>query len=115
MGGLCIVSVRLIIYTINLSERDTFEEIAVLAFGRKFGLLIEFAIIFFCFGTCVAYLISVGDIGTDIVKVFFAEDTTVWWQQLLVGGMFLCVFRSKSEGGTSGGFVRKMLLQEASS
>ena len=31
-------------------------------FGRRIGALVEFSIIIFCFGTCVAYIVAVGDI-----------------------------------------------------
>ena len=38
------------------------------AFGRKFALFVEVNIIIFCFGTAVAYMISVGQLSQQVVS-----------------------------------------------
>ena len=60
--GSTLLSIHLLVESANFTGGKSYEEITVMVFGRKMGVLVETSIIVFCFGTCVAYIVAVGDI-----------------------------------------------------
>mmetsp|Transcript_10841 Transcript_10841/g.16153 ORF Transcript_10841/g.16153 Transcript_10841/m.16153 type:complete len:517 (-) Transcript_10841:174-1724(-) len=63
---LCVYTIRLLIKCRNKVQLCSYEDLSQHCFGKKFALFVDFNIIFFCFGTCVAYLIAIGDIVAPI-------------------------------------------------
>ena len=55
------------------SSRLHGEEIAKSAFGPWFALLVEVNIVLFCFGTAVAYMITVGQISHQVLDALLGE------------------------------------------
>ena len=53
---LTIYSMRLLIFCRNKTRLSTYEDLASFCFGRPKALIVDFSIILFCFGTCVAYI-----------------------------------------------------------
>ncbi|CAE7251207.1 AVT2 [Symbiodinium natans] len=62
LAALSILSIRVIVQLVELSGKDSYEEIAKEAIGPWFALLVEVNIVLFCFGTAVAYMITVGQV-----------------------------------------------------
>jgi len=83
LAGLSIVSIKVIVQLVEVSGKDSYEEIAKVAFGPWFALLVEVNIILFCFGTAVAYMITVGQISHQVVQSLAAEQGDVWWADVL--------------------------------
>jgi len=57
-----LLSISLLIRTATHTKLDSYELITVHLFGPIVGAIVELCIIVFCFGTCVAYIVAVGDI-----------------------------------------------------
>ena len=53
---------------------SSYEAMAHRLCGPKVGYLVEFSVIIFCFGVCVAYIVAVGDMLEDgVIKVFHSS------------------------------------------
>lgn len=76
LACLSVVSIKVIVQLVDVSSKHSYEEIAKLAFGPRFALLVEVNIILFCFGTAVAYMITVGQISHQVLQVL-ADGA--WW------------------------------------
>eukprot|EP00929_Paragymnodinium_shiwhaense_P103203 TRINITY_DN66527_c0_g2_i3.p1 TRINITY_DN66527_c0_g2~~TRINITY_DN66527_c0_g2_i3.p1 ORF type:complete len:553 (+),score=105.52 TRINITY_DN66527_c0_g2_i3:44-1660(+) len=76
LAALSVVSIKLIVQVMEMTHKKTYEEISNLAFGPWFSLALEMNILLFCFGTAVAYMISVGQIFGQVAH------------RLAVGGMW---------------------------
>ncbi|KAF4684238.1 Solute carrier 38 member, partial [Perkinsus olseni] len=67
---LCIESVRMITACLSILGKHSYEELVVELFGQRAGIIFDMHIILFSFGTGVGYLITIGDIGTQVaIKV----------------------------------------------
>lgn len=55
-------SIVLLVACLSVTNARSFEDLSVMLFGKVTGHLVEASIIVFCFGTCVAYTVAVGDI-----------------------------------------------------
>jgi hypothetical protein len=55
-------SIVLLVACLDATNARSFEDLSVQVFGKLTGHLVEASIIVFCFGTCVAYTVAVGDI-----------------------------------------------------
>lgn len=64
---LAVMSITVIIKSLSISGKNTFEDMSKRAFGPWFTLFYEVNIILFCFGTAVGYLMTVGDIFSQVV------------------------------------------------
>jgi len=80
---LTMVSIKVIVQLVEVSGKDSYEEIAKVAFGPWFALLVEVNIILFCFGTAVAYMITVGQISQQVVGSMAAPGGEEWWADLV--------------------------------
>lgn len=82
IGGMLLLSVAGIVtsYSIKLLAEAvslcgdngfSYEEMSHKLCGAKIGYLVEFSVVSFCFGVCVAYIVAVGDMLEDgVIKVF---------------------------------------------
>jgi amino acid permease len=74
---LAVMSITVVIQTIDMSGKNTFEEMAKKAFGPRFTLFFELNIILFCFGTAVGYMMTVGDIFSQVaLRIVGCEEET---------------------------------------
>ena len=55
-------SIILLVACLAATHARSFEDLSEMVFGRLTMHLVEGSIIVFCFGTCVAYTVAVGDI-----------------------------------------------------
>eukprot|EP00933_Yihiella_yeosuensis_P010691 TRINITY_DN11747_c0_g1_i2.p1 TRINITY_DN11747_c0_g1~~TRINITY_DN11747_c0_g1_i2.p1 ORF type:complete len:306 (-),score=37.25 TRINITY_DN11747_c0_g1_i2:302-1219(-) len=82
LAGLSIMSIKMIVRLVELSGKDSYEEIAKVVYGPWFALLVEVNMVIFCFGTAVAYMITVGQISHQVLDAIFgatvAEDSA-WY------------------------------------
>jgi len=86
LGWLATISIKFIIQAIEESNHQTYEELAFHAFGRKFAYFMEANMIFFCFGTAVGYMITVGDLSSDTVSLFAVKGE---WYSFLFSKTFI--------------------------
>ena len=56
------LSIRLLIEASDKTTFNSYEMLTVQLFGGAMGVAVEFSILIFCFGTCIAYIVAVGDI-----------------------------------------------------
>ena len=63
------LSVLLLISAIDATNVRSYEDLTVHLFGRGMGLFVEANIIIFCFGTVVAYTVTVGDILRPVIEM----------------------------------------------
>eukprot|EP00928_Gymnodinium_smaydae_P031838 TRINITY_DN23241_c0_g1_i2.p1 TRINITY_DN23241_c0_g1~~TRINITY_DN23241_c0_g1_i2.p1 ORF type:complete len:401 (-),score=42.83 TRINITY_DN23241_c0_g1_i2:217-1419(-) len=95
--GLSIMSIKVIVQLVEVSRKDTYEEIAKAAFGPWYALFVETNIILFCFGTAVAYMITVGQISHQILDAVMPivdgdlSGPVAWWQAFVEPNTVLCV------------------------
>ncbi|CAJ1384384.1 unnamed protein product [Effrenium voratum] len=73
LAALSVLSIRVIVQLVELSGKNSYEEIAKAAFGPCFALLLEVNIVLFCFGTAVAYMITVGQISQQVLDAAFGH------------------------------------------
>lgn len=57
-----LLSIDLLVGSLRSSRCETYEDVTATLIGRRTALCVELCILAFCFGTCVAYLIALGDI-----------------------------------------------------
>jgi len=62
-------SISLLVGAMGATRLHSFEELTVHAFGQRVGVLVEVAIIAFCFGTVVAYTVAIGDILEPVLAM----------------------------------------------
>ena len=73
-------SIVLLVACLSVTNARSFEDLSVQLFGKVTGFLVEASIIVFCFGTCVAYTVAVG----DIIDPFLSDTTPAWLSRKLV-------------------------------
>ena len=76
-------SVVLLVSSIHASGVRSFEDLTVHLFGKKMGLVVEVNIILFCFGSCIAYTMAIGDILRPVMRL---DSLVAAWPWL--GGCF---------------------------
>ncbi|GMI44722.1 hypothetical protein TrCOL_g13908 [Triparma columacea] len=79
-----LLSISLLIKTANHTGGKSYEEITVMLFGRGVGGLVEASIIIFCFGTCVAYIVAVGDILQEGVLDLLPSSVGLTREMLMI-------------------------------
>lgn len=57
---------------------STYEDLAVLCFGKRLSVIVDVSIILFCFGTCVAYIVAAYDIVSPIVRDIFPNHPVLF-------------------------------------
>jgi len=53
---------------------NSYEMLTVQLYGSNMGIAVEVSIIIFCFGTCIAYIIAVGDILEQAILDVFRSS-----------------------------------------
>ncbi|KAF4653477.1 Solute carrier 38 member [Perkinsus olseni] len=74
LGILSMISINMIVRAQTHSRMDTFEELVRSYFNNLTGYLFEVAMVIFCFGTAVAYLITVADLLIPVFAKAFGPD-----------------------------------------
>lgn len=86
------ISCHYLVKSAILTRRRTFEFLAFHAFGFSGKMMVEFCIIGYLMGTCIAYFVVVGDLGPQIVSKLFNlnnSDTLRTWIMIIV--TIICV------------------------
>jgi len=89
MVALAAMSIRCIIQTVHLSGKNTFEEISKKAYGSAFALFMEVNIVLFCFGTAMGYMMTVGDISSEVIDRLFGAEHHHWYTKFLTNPNFV--------------------------
>lgn len=75
-----------------ISQRYNFALLASRAFGRTGKFLTELLIIGFMLGTCVAYFVVVGDLGSQTIsKMMDKAPEKIRTALLMITGAFICL------------------------
>jgi len=72
-------SINILVRVIEHTGCTTYEEISMKILGRKLGIFIEFNLILFCYGSAIAYAITIGDLWHSSVKIFFTCTPDAAW------------------------------------
>ena len=91
LAVLACMSIKVIVTLVEVTHKNSYEEIAKVAYGPWFALLVEVNIILFCFGTAVAYMITVGQISHQVVDALLGPVGAVWWSWLVSPNVMLCL------------------------
>jgi proton-coupled amino acid transporter len=70
---LSVASIKQIILSINATEKPSFEEVTMLLFGKGTTILFELSVLGFCFGSAIAYHITIADIGLAVMEKFLGD------------------------------------------
>lgn len=65
---LAYTSIKHLVSSFDVLEKYGFEEVIMMLFGGKLTVLFEFGILVFCFGSAVAYQITIADIGMAVIE-----------------------------------------------
>jgi hypothetical protein len=85
-------SIRLLILSSNKTGLNSYETLTVAMFGQRVGILVEFCIIVFCFGTSVAYIVAVGDVlERSVLEVFKDQLPEFMTRKFLMSLFFFTV------------------------
>ncbi|KAF4653609.1 Solute carrier 38 member, partial [Perkinsus chesapeaki] len=84
LGWMSIISINMIGRAQTHSGKDTFEEIVRLYYNTWIGYLFELTMVLFCFGTAVAYLISIADLLNPVFTKWIGEDHAHEWYGVLL-------------------------------
>ncbi|EER07478.1 amino acid transporter, putative [Perkinsus marinus ATCC 50983] len=74
LGIMSMISINMIVRAQTHSKMDTFEELVRGYFNNLTGYLFEVAMVIFCFGTAVAYLITVADLLIPVFGKAFGPE-----------------------------------------
>lgn len=85
-----IYSIRLLIECRDATLLNSYEDIAIEYFGKPMTLFVEWNIILFCFGTCVAYIVAVGDIIYPVAVALLGQQTAPTHTALIIA-FVLCI------------------------
>lgn len=91
---LSVSSIKEIISSINATEKSSFEEVTMLLLGKRVTILFELCVLGFCFGSAIAYHITIADIGLAVMdKVLGGHITNalVEWLFLSRTGFLLLI------------------------
>jgi len=75
LGGLLTVySIHLLLHIRSKTRLASYEDLATQAFSSKGAIFVEVNIILFCFGTCVAYIVTLSDIICPVLELFLPHS-----------------------------------------
>ncbi|TDH67541.1 hypothetical protein CCR75_005341 [Bremia lactucae] len=89
---LTIYTIRLLIRAEQITKLKCYEDLAMFCFGRKMTIFVEVNILIFCFGIAVAYLVTLGDLITPLVKLCFGVQSIFahrWVLMTIVSGTIM--------------------------
>ena len=81
-------SVILLIAAIAATGAKSYEELTVHCFGKRMGFFVELNILIFCFGSVIAYTVTVGDILEPLLATKTVRAVAPWLDRQLV----MCLF-----------------------
>ncbi|EER02445.1 10 transmembrane domain, possible aa transporter, putative [Perkinsus marinus ATCC 50983] len=84
LGWMSAISINMIGRAQTHSGRDTFEEIVRLYYNAWVGYVFEITMILFCFGTAVAYLISIADLLNPVFEKWIGSQHEHDWYGVLL-------------------------------
>ncbi|KAF4680472.1 Solute carrier 38 member [Perkinsus olseni] len=84
LGWMSAISINMIGRAQTHSGKDTFEDIVRLYYNDWVGYVFEITMMLFCFGTAVAYLISIADLLTPVFERWIGSSHANDWYGVLL-------------------------------
>eukprot|EP00761_Pharyngomonas_kirbyi_P012170 gb/GECH01012197.1/.p1 GENE.gb/GECH01012197.1/~~gb/GECH01012197.1/.p1 ORF type:complete len:507 (+),score=81.11 gb/GECH01012197.1/:1-1521(+) len=99
---LAALSLMLLVRSIQWTGKFSYKEIARQAMGRAGSVTVDLSMVLLCFGTCVAYMVLIGDLIPPVLHLLVSEEQKQkveaceadwpWWShKIFVMGMGLFV------------------------
>lgn len=85
-----ILSIYYLLRARKVTQCGSYEELSVFLFNHVVGYIVEICIILFCFGTCVSYMVAIGDILKPIIDML--QDVSSFFNRTSVTIIFTLIF-----------------------
>ncbi|EER08191.1 10 transmembrane domain, possible aa transporter, putative [Perkinsus marinus ATCC 50983] len=82
------LSVEMIVRAQDIAQKDTYEDLVEMLFGKKLGWIFQIGLFLFCFGTAAAYIVTIYDIFNPVFVAAFGSNPDTWYGIMFVDRVY---------------------------